>query len=58
MKQLLHLLALGLLDPSTALAQVDAEVAAQCRDARDFYGCVRSFTTAVRCSDDMTLMPA
>jgi len=52
MKQLLHLLALGLLVPSTALAQVDAEVAAQCRDARDFYGCVRTFTSPVRRSDD------
>ena len=53
MKQLLHLLAFGLLVPSTALAQVDAEVAAQCRDARDFYGCVRAFTTPVRRSDDI-----
>ena len=52
MKQLLHLLAFGLLVPSTALAQVDAEVAAQCRDARDFYGCVRAFTTPLRRSDD------
>ena len=52
MKQLLHLLAFGQLVPSTALAQVDAEVAAQCRDARDFYGCVRAFTTPVRRSDD------
>ena len=52
MKQLLHLLAFGLLVPSTALAQVDAEVAAQCRDARDFYGCVRAFTTTVRRPDD------
>ena len=52
MKQLLPLLAFGLLVPSTALAQVDAEVAAQCRDARDFYGCVRAFTTPVRRSDD------
>ena len=52
MKQLLHLLAFGLLVPSTALAQVDAEVAAQCRDARDFYGCVRAFTTPVRRFDD------
>ena len=52
MKQLLHLLAFGLLVPSTALAQVDAEVAAQCRDASDFYGCVRAFTTPVRRSDD------
>ena len=52
MKQLLHLLAFGLLVPSTALAQVDAEVAAQCRDARDFYGCVRALTTPLRRSDD------
>ena len=51
-KRLLHLLAFGLLVPSTALAQVDAEVAAQSRDARDFYGCVRAFTTPVRRSDD------
>ena len=53
MKQLLHLLAFGLLVPLTALAQVDAEVAAQCRDARDFYGCVRAFTTPVRRSDEI-----
>ena len=33
MKQLLHLLAFGLLIPSTALAQVDAEVAAQAEHA-------------------------
>ena len=52
MKQLHHLLAFGLLVPSTALSQVDAEVAAQCRDARDFYGCVRAYTTPVRRSDD------
>ncbi|MEC8733123.1 MAG: hypothetical protein VXX51_07675 [Cyanobacteriota bacterium] len=52
MKQLLPLLAFGLLVPSTALARVDAEVAAQCRDARDFYGCVRAFTTPALRSDD------
>ena len=52
MKQLLYLLAFGLLFPAAALAQVDAEVAAQCKDARDFYGCVRAFTTPVRRSDD------
>ena len=52
MKQLLYLLAFGLLVLSAALAQVEAEVAAQCRDARDFYGCVRAFTTPVRRSDD------
>ena len=52
MKQLLQLLAFGRLVPSTALARVNAEVAAQCRDARDFYGCVRAFTITVRRSDD------
>jgi hypothetical protein len=44
MKQLLIPLAFGLLFPTAALAQVDAEVADQCKDARDFYGCVRAFT--------------
>ena len=53
MKQLLPLMAFGLLVPSTALARVDSEVAAQCRDARDFYDCVRAFTTPVRRSDDI-----
>ena len=53
MKQLLYLLAFGLIVPTAALAQVDPEVGAQCRDARDFYGCVRAFTTPVRRSDDI-----
>ena len=52
MKQLLHLLAFGLLVPLAAHARVDPNVAAQCQDARDFYGCVRVFTTPVRRSDD------
>ena len=52
MKQLLHLLTFGLLVPSTALARVDPNVAAQCQDARDFFGCVRAFTTPVRRYDD------
>ena len=34
------------------MGDVDAEVATQCRDARDFYGCVRAFTTPVRRYDD------
>ena len=51
MKQLLYLLAFGLLVPSAALAQIDAEVTAQCRDARDFYGCVRAFTTPAQRSN-------
>ena len=53
MKQLLPLLAFGLLVPLTALARVDAKVAAQCREARDFCGCVRAFTTPVWRSDDI-----
>ena len=42
-----------LLFPAAALAQVDAEVAAQCKDARDFYGCVRAFKTPARRSSDI-----
>ena len=57
MKQLPYLLAFVLLVPSAALARVDAEIAAQCRDARDFYGCVRAFTTPAQRSNDMTLLP-
>ena len=51
MKQLLLTLAIGLLVSPAALAQVDPEVADQCKDARDFYGCVRAFTTPARRSD-------
>ena len=51
MKQLLLPLAFGLLVSPAALAQVDPEVAAQCKDARDFYGCVMAFTTPARRSD-------
>ena len=51
MRQLLSLLAFGLLVPSAALARVDADVAAECRDTRDFYGCVRAFTTPAERSD-------
>ena len=32
---------------------MDAEVAAQCKDARDFYGCVRAFTTQAQRSNDI-----
>ena len=53
MKQSLYLLAFALLVPSAALAQVDAEVAAQCRDARDFYGCVRAFTAPPQSRADL-----
>ena len=38
MKQLLIPIAFGLLFPTAVLAQVDSEVAPQCKDARGFYG--------------------
>ena len=44
MKQLLIQIAFGLLFPTAVLAQVDGEMAAQCKDAMDFYVCVRAFT--------------
>jgi len=53
MKQLPYLLAFVLLVPSAALARVDAEIAAQCRDARDFYGCVKAFTIPAQRSNDI-----
>ena len=53
MKQILYLLAFGMLFPAAALAQVDAEVAAQCKDARDFYGCVKAFATPTQRSNDI-----
>jgi len=35
-----------------ANAQVDPKVAAQCKDARDFVGCVKAFTTPALAPDD------
>ena len=45
MKKLFLPLAFGLLLPTSALAQVAPKVAAQCKEVRDFYGCVRAFKT-------------
>ena len=45
MKKLFLPLAFGLLLPTTAIAQVAPEVADQCKEARNFYGCVGAFTT-------------
>ena len=45
MNKFLLPLALGLLFPTATLAQIDNALAARCKDARDFYGCVRAFTT-------------
>ena len=50
MKRLL-LLAL-VLTAGTAHAQVDPKVAAQCKEARDFLGCVKAFTTPATQADD------
>ena len=44
MNKFLLPLAFGLFLPTAALAQINPDVAAQCKDARDFYGCVRAFT--------------
>ena len=52
MKQLLYLLEFGLLLPSAAPSRMDAEVAAQCEDGRDFYGFVRAFTSPSQRSND------
>ena len=53
MKQLLIPIAFGLLLPTAALTQVDAEVAAQCKDAGDFNGCVRAFTAHPQFTADL-----
>lgn len=37
---------------SAAHAQVDPKVAAQCKDAKDFVGCVKAFTTPAAAPDD------
>jgi hypothetical protein len=40
-----------------ANAQVDPKVAAQCKDARDFVGCVKAFTTpSIQASDELTAL--
>ena len=53
MKQILIPLAIGLLFPTAALAQVDTEMADQCKDAGDFYGCVRAFTAPPQSRADL-----
>jgi len=44
MNKFLLPLAFALFLPTAALAQINPDMAAQCKDARDFYGCVRAFT--------------
>ena len=58
MNKLLLPLAFGLLLSTTALAQVNPEVASQCKDARDFYGCVRAFTTPSQSRADRSPLAA
>ena len=53
MKKLFLPLAFSLLLPTAAIAQLDPEVADQCKDARDFYGCVKAFTTPARRTNDV-----
>ena len=45
MKKLFLPIVFGLLLPTAALAQLQPEVADQCKEARDFYGCVRAVTS-------------
>ena len=45
MNKFLLPLALGLFVPTATPAQIDNALAARCKDARDFYGCVRAFST-------------
>ena len=41
----------------SAYAQVDPKVAEQCKDARDFLGCVKAFTTpAAQPEDGLTAL--
>ena len=49
MKQLLVPIAFDLLFPTAATAQVDA----QCKDAKDFYGCVMAFTAYPQSRGDL-----
>ena len=44
MNKFLLPLAFALFLPTAALAQINPDMAAQCKDARDFYGCIRAFT--------------
>ena len=53
-KKLVLPLAFGLLLPTAALAQVNPKVASQCKDARDFYGCVWAITTPPQSGADRT----
>ena len=53
MKRLLLPLVVTLLLPPPAIGQVDPKVAAQCKDARDFQGCVKAFTTPAQSTDGL-----
>ena len=50
----LTLLLMGGLCCPSAMSQVDPKVAAQCKDARDFQGCVKAFTTPAETTDELS----
>ena len=57
MKRLFLIALPALLASTPVLAQVDPKIAAQCKDARDFIGCVKAFTTpAVDTENDLTAL--
>lgn len=53
MNKILLPLVFAFLLPSPAISQVDPKVAAQCKDARDFQGCVAAFTTPAQSVDEL-----
>ena len=57
MKRLFLVALPALLASTPVLAQVDPKIAAQCKDARDFVGCVKAFTTpAAPSTDNLTAL--
>ena len=57
MKRLFLLALPARLASTPALAEVDPKIAAQCKDARDFVGCVKAFTTpAALPTDNLTAL--
>jgi hypothetical protein len=57
MKRLFFIALPALLASTPVLAQVDPKIAAQCKDARDFVGCVKAFTTpAAPSTDNLTAL--
>ena len=53
-KLTLYLMLFGGLYCPAAISQVDPMVASQCKDARDFQGCVKAFTTPAQSTDGLS----